>query len=263
MGNMQSVPFNTLIFEIILELYMERTLYFCGDIHGELKNLVFEIIKIKYKIENADVLILGDFGVGFGGPNSMKVQYESVEKELNKRDVTIYTISGNHDDPAWFDGEHDFERLKFLPSHQIIELCGKKIYPIGGAISVDIDKKLPGDKRSRREENEYLKRVGSSKRVWWENEGCIQKMKDLPIRVDIIATHDAPLSFEPIVTRGDDVTYETWEKILDNRKYLDHVLYEVKCSRWFYGHYHTSYSGHIGDMLYRCLGINEIFEIRV
>lgn len=241
---------------------MERSLFMCGDIHGELKKLVYEELLQKWSLKNADILILGDFGVGFGGPNSMDVRYREVEKRLIENDLTIYTINGNHDDPSYFDKKHDYDRLKFLPSHEIIELSGIKIYPVGGAVSIDIDRKDPYTGKTRREENDNFIRRGSRRRCWWENETPILKYDNLPIKVDIIVSHDAPLSFEPIPIRQEDVKFETWEKVLETRKYLDYILEEIKCSRWFYGHYHRSYSGHIGDMLYRCLGINELFEVR-
>ena len=55
----------------------DRQLIFCGDIHGELKSLVSNELK---GIENADLIVCGDFGVGFGGPNSMNVHYAEEEK---------------------------------------------------------------------------------------------------------------------------------------------------------------------------------------
>ena len=135
----------------------------CGDIHGALSGLVYDLVE-RYKIEHADILVLGDFGAGFGGPNAMNVRYDEVKKRLEGNDLCIYSIRGNHDDPSFFDGKHDYERLKFSPSHQIIELCGKKIYPIGGAVSNDIDRKDPRTGRTRREENERLKRFGRRSR---------------------------------------------------------------------------------------------------
>lgn len=238
-----------------------RTLFMCGDIHGALSGLVYDLVE-RYKIKHADILVLGDFGAGFGGPNAMNVRYDEVKKRLEGNDLCIYSIRGNHDDPSFFDGKHDYERLKFIPSHQIIELCGRKIYPIGGAVSNDIDRKDPRTGRTRREENERLKRFGSSRRVWWEDEAPEERRKGLPVSVDIIVSHDAPLGFDPVPMRPSDVSYDTWEKILACRRYLDFIQYEVKAGWWFYGHYHHSYSGHIGDLNYRCLAINELFEVR-
>ena len=42
-----------------------RDLYFCGDIHGEFRTLVWTALE-KYRIKNSDIIVLGDFGMGFG-----------------------------------------------------------------------------------------------------------------------------------------------------------------------------------------------------
>lgn len=238
-----------------------RGLLFCGDIHGELNYLVNVILKAQNKISESDIIICGDFGVGFGGPNSLDVLYDKVKKTLEENDLNIYAIRGNHDDPAYFDGTHTYDRLKLLKDHEVVEICGKKIYPIGGGISVDIDFPDAIKGRSRREYNNYLISLGSSKRVWWPDEEISKKTSDLPIKVDVIVSHEAPLSFDPPLIRESQVQYETYKKILDDRNYLDFVLREVRSSWWFYGHYHHSYCGHSGETNYRCLGINELFQL--
>ena len=48
-------------------MYAERQLWICGDIHGELSNLVWKASR-QLKIRNADILVVGDFGAGFGRP---------------------------------------------------------------------------------------------------------------------------------------------------------------------------------------------------
>lgn len=104
----------------------ERQLWICGDIHGELSALVRNTIN--RGISCADILVVGDFGAGFGRPNSMNVAYGKVHATLEKNDICIHTIRGNHDDPLFFDGLHNFERLHFLQDHRIIELCANSIW---------------------------------------------------------------------------------------------------------------------------------------
>lgn len=219
-----------------------RQLWICGDIHGEVSGLVRDAVN--RGISCADILVVGDFGAGFGRPKSMDVAYGKVRAALEKNDICLYTIRGNHDDPAFFDGRHDYERLHFLPDHHIIEICSKKIYPIGGAVSADIDFVDPLTRKSRRMVNDALVRYGSSKRVWWPDEAPSAGSGTLfPECVDIVVSHEAPLSFEPPLVRADYVRDETWQKILESRKYLDYILSQVKPVLWFYGHYHKHFEG--------------------
>ena len=251
----------------------ERQLWICGDIHGEISGLVRNAVN--RGISCADILVVGDFGAGFGRPKSMDVAYGKVRAALEKNDICIYTIRGNHDDPAFFDGLHDFERLHFLPDHCIIELCGKRIYPVGGAVSADIDLVDPLSRKSRRMINDSLIKFGSSKRVWWPDEAPTQIVYgsapsassgtlasiEIPEGIDIVVSHEAPLSFEPSLMQADHVRDETWLKIVESRKYLDYVLSQVKPTLWFYGHYHCHYEGNFQNTLYQCLDIAEMTRI--
>ena len=238
----------------------ERQLWICGDIHGELSNLVWKASR-QLKIRNADILVVGDFGAGFGRPKSTDVAYAKVCAELNEKDICLYTIRGNHDDPAFFDSSHDYERLHFLPDHHAIELCGKKIYPIGGAVSTDIDLIDPLMRKSRRMQNNSLIRFGSSKRIWWPDEAPSKAPENLPETVDIIVSHEAPLSFEPPLMRETHVHDDTRQKVVESRRYLDFVLNTVRPSRWFYGHYHKHYEGHFQGTHYLCLDIAEMTQV--
>ena len=192
----------------------------------------------------------------------MDVAYGKVRAALEKNDICIYTIRGNHDDPAFFDGKHDFERLHFLPDHCIIELCSKRIYPVGGAVFADIDMVDPLSRKSRRMINDSLIKFGSSKRVWWPDEAPSASSGTLfPESVDIVVSHEAPLSFEPPLVRAGYVRDETWLKIVESRKYLDYVLQIVNPTLWFYGHYHCHYEGNFQNTLYQCLDIAEIVRV--
>lgn len=231
----------------------ERLLLFCGDIHGSLKKIIWKL-SIQLGLSNVSLVIAGDFGAGFGSPKALDVLYDSVKDRLEKYNINIYAIRGNHDDPSYFDGNHDYPRLKLLEDHKIYEIEGKRIYTIGGAHSIDQDWRI--------EANQLEENYGSSKRYWWPNEHIVEKMEGLPSNVDIIISHESPLSFKPVTVREIDNNYSLWEKIVKSRKYLDHVLKEVRTDWWIHGHYHTSTSGNYGSVKYRGLDIEEIFEIR-
>jgi len=225
----------------------DRLLIFCGDIHGELKNLVYNLTE-RFNINKADVIILGDFGVGFD--KTLNSVYKNVEKRLEKNDINLHTIRGNHDDPSFFINPKNYKRLEFLEDHKIYNISGRKIYTIGGANSTDIEDRI--------KDNEIRKRKHKLP-CWWENEVIEKKYNDLPGRVDIIISHEAPLCFEPIIKRGNLPEYQ-YKNIIDSRKYLNYVLESINTDYWFYGHYHTHYSGSYNNIVYRCLGIMELFE---
>lgn len=225
----------------------ERLLIFCGDIHGELKKLVYKLV-IQLNITNADVIILGDFGVGFD--KELDNIYNRVEKRLEKNNINLHTIRGNHDDPSFFINPKNYPRLEFLEDHKIYNISGRKIYTIGGANSTDIEDRLEENKKRERKHKLMC---------WWEGETIEKKYEDLPGRVDIIISHEAPLCFEPVVRKDFLPDYQL-KNIVESRKYLNYVLESINTDYWFYGHYHKSYSGSYNNIVYRCLGIMELFE---
>jgi len=225
----------------------------CGDVHGEFAELVWTITN-RYKITNADILVVGDFGMGFD--NALPQVYKKYENRLEKADIVIHAIRGNHDDPAFFKDldKFSYPRLKFLEDNKIYNLCGYDIYTIGGANSTDISWRL--------EYNQKLATKGKDRRVWWEDEDIVKvPIEKLPKTVDIIVSHEAPLIFQPMCTRLNDTPVEQYEKIVESRKYLDSVLENVNVDKWIYGHYHNSYSGSYNKTIYRGLGIMELFEV--
>lgn len=222
----------------------KRDLYLCGDVHGEFNSL-FHISSFPH----SDVIVLGDFGMGFD--KSFNSFYEKFEKRLEKNDITFYVMRGNHDDPSYFDGTYDKPRVKFIKDYEILELGGLKILPIGGATSIDIDWRI--------DKNKEYEHYGSSRRVWWENEGVQEiPLRKLPKVVDLVISHTAPIQFEPIPFRTDDVSLEQYKKILSERKYLGTVLDNIKTDYWYYGHFHTSICRSYNEMLYKGLNILEI-----
>lgn len=234
-------------------------LYFCGDIHGELKTLVFNLTQ-RYKITNAAVIIAGDFGAGFDSSDYDDRLYRSVKKRLEENNITIYAIRGNHDDPSYFlnPEEHNFDkydRLKLLKDHTLYEIAGRKIYTIGGANSLDVEVRLKANKE----------RLLRGKRpIWWETEDVTRiPLSDLPtVKVDVVVSHEAPLSFSPVViNRTADMSAEVYNKVLNTRNYLNEIMMAMRFNYWIYGHYHKSFSGSYNDSLYRCLDINELFNI--
>lgn len=235
----------------------EKMLLITADPHGDIRELVWKIIE-QHKLSHVDLLVCGDFGVGFGRPGSFNHLYNRIEKKLEKYDLTIYTIRGNHDNPEYFDGKHNFDRLKFLEDYKTVEINGLKILPIGGAVSKDQAERISW--------NAKMEKYGSSKRCWWPDEKVKEldeeEFKLLPTKVDLIISHSAPISFLPVYSRTEDISLEVWNDIVKERNYLEKIKDNIWFKYWFFGHYHKSVSGSFGDALYRCLDIMELYEFR-
>ena len=190
-------------------------LYFCGDIHGEYRKLVWTICE-KYRIYNSDIIILGDFGIGF--TKDIDNLYKRTEKKLEKNNITIHVVRGNHDDPQYFKDEvkYNYPRLRFLEDHKVYDIGKRSIYIIGGANSTDanlnpdytgsiVDRKLETERRLRKHKLP----------IWWEDECVYKKYTELPNNVDIIASHCAPLNFEPVSIRTSEISVPQFEKIIE------------------------------------------------
>lgn len=89
----------------------------------------------------------------------------------------------------------------------------------------------------------------------------LEEFEELPISVDIIVSEEAPSYTEPYASRPEDFDYPTWVYTMSNRNYLSFVFTEINWRWWFYGKYSTSYSGHCGEKMYRCVPPGEIFEL--
>lgn len=160
------------------------------------------------------------------------------------------------------------------------ELSGLVRNAVNRGIScADIDLVDPLSRKSRQMINDSLIKFGSSKRVWWPDEapstGSAPSASSgtlFPETADIVVSHEAPLSFEPLLMRADYVRDETWLKIVESRKYLDYLLQTVKPTLWLYGHYHCHYEGEVefaaknGEEAprktrYQCLDIAEMTRV--
>ena len=235
----------------------KKRLCVVGDIHGELNTLVYNISE-RFDFKDTAFIIAGDIGLGFEKRGYYEALYNRNKERLEKRGNIIYGIRGNHDDNCgYFKAETkiDFPRFKTIPDYEPLCWENKIILPIGGANSVD--------KKIRLEENKKWEEKGSTKRCWWPDERPehLETFDSLPRHVDIVISHEAPMSCGPILIRESWMDSEMYENIKEDRYYLYKILREMTPERWYFGHHHNSYSGTCGGTMYKGLDIHEIIEV--
>ena len=242
---------------------------FIGDTHGN-HNYIQKEIKGK-KITNTTFIHVGDFGIGFINREREIEQIGVWNNKLKADNNILYVIRGNHDDPHFFNEKdiHDYDRsnIKFLPDYSVIEVEGKKILCVGGAVSID---RVP-----RRRMNLQEIRYGRDKQYYWPNEKFYldrEKLEGLS-GIDIVVTHTSPNFAKPFDTKGNwpyivkQFLYEDdalEDDLIQERLLLDE-MYNIlkknnKIDDWFYGHFHRNDTTLHENTLFHMLGINELYE---
>ena len=225
-----------------------KNLVLVGDIHGQFREMIWRAM-YKYNLENTDIIVLGDFGAM---DKSWKSDYFRLQKKLDKKQLHIWVLRGNHDNPEFFTGDVNFPYLTLMKDGETYEISGVSCLVLGGACSTDIVWR-----------QEYNKKNPKKQKIWWEGEDIIRfPIKNLSGKVDLILSHEAPLSFDPVSVRFPETPSWQYQKILDSRKYLDEILKNITCSYWFYGHYHKHITGSFGNVLYKGLAELDFYDFR-
>lgn len=243
-----------------------KNLLFMGDIHGNF-NYVKWYIKA-HKIENCTIYQVGDFGIGFTTEfNDMNVLGD-LNRFLNERNIQMYAIRGNHDNPKFFDGHlaNHFDNLHLLADYTVIDVEGVKILGVGGAVSVDRVPRI-------REQDMYKHDVT----LYWDEEVFVldeEKLRTFE-NIDIVVTHTAPEFCMPINKDGFGYLVENFA--INDRKLKDDLTEERRlltkmCNilgeknkpfLWVYGHFHRDHNEVINGTEYRLLAINEVYDPKI
>lgn len=240
----------------------------CGDIHGDFRFVVYKLC-VQYACKDTLLIVAGDCGFGFEKPGFYDTVYNQVAGRLGKANNWVVFIRGNHDDPSYFAKEKvSYKRWRCIPDYSIVQACGHNILCVGGATSID--------RHERKEENARLQGRGHLQTaVWWPDEAPVfapELIESIPadIRIDTVATHTAPSFCELQSKQG----LKSWA-VMDpslvwdtdrERKTLDEIFqclrqYGHPVSRWYYGHFHQSWSGQREGVLFSMLNIEELKEI--
>lgn len=230
---------------------------FFGDIHGDFRTVRFKIAE--HSLENMTLIQVGDFGFSFAMGHKIQTEdkYAKSLAEFNKslkvRNLVMYAIRGNHDNPAYFDGRFILSNLKLLPDYTVLDINGQRTLFVGGAISLD---------RSSREEG----------KTYWKGEGFNWKpelVKDLT-GIDMVVTHNAPTSaikYTDSLRRTDlshcsrydqslvtDVLFEQ-DQI---QEMIDLLKQKNNIKQWYHGHFHYHLYNVIDGTAVRCCEIDSL-----
>lgn len=211
---------------------------FIGDIHGFWPGLATAV----RKLEDADILIqVGDFG--FWPEPCMSIE-EYIKYGDFLHGKKLYWIDGNHEHftnlKRTFDvtklepQQHgDVENLFYIPRGTILDLDGLKFGFLGGAWSIDHERRTEGHSIFRNDEqlnDEHWHILGRE--------------------VDFMVTHDAP--FDAYLAMGlpdpyplFGVTREACDN--SNQRKLQGVLENNNPKWWIHGHYHMYYETNVRD----------------
>lgn len=242
-----------------------NTLYICGDIHGEFKTLLYNVKR--FGIENAIILVAGDCGIGFEKSTYYKQLYNRLAVTLEKTNNLLLLLRGNHDDPAYFDGEQiNYPCMKAIPDYSVIKFSKHTVLCIGGAISID---------RQERKEAMWLQQLKSreERKYYWENESPVFdtsafcEIAQSNLLIDMVVTHTAPSFCYPVGKIGINGWFER-DAALKNDLAMERLIMDEIHNRllsdkhpvkdWFYGHFHETHIEYISNIRFSLLNIGEL-----
>lgn len=243
-------------------------LWVSGDIHGEIRTLVYNLKRLQ--AQDTVVIVAGDCGIGFEKVGHYENTYHKVKNTLERQNCILLFVRGNHDNPLYFKDELiDFPRMKTISDYSVVTVGNQNVLCVGGAISLDRhDRKVYALKREMNHQKELP--------IYWENEYPIydteklSEIKRAGFMINTVITHSAPLFCYPQTKRNmdkrilfdpklsEDVRLER-ETLSALYKHLLEDKHPVK--DWCYGHFHTSHTEFIGDIRFRLLNIDELVEI--
>ena len=240
-----------------------------GDIHGDYEKLVYKFC-VQYQMTDTLVVVSGDCGFGFHKTGYYDTLYQKACKRLAKNNNWIVFVRGNHDNPAYFDGQQvNYKRWKAVPDYSVIKACGHTILCVGGAISVD---------RTWRMYESCIKTDDGklTPYVYWPDEKPVYDESLLEnisksYSIDTVITHTAPSFCEKI----NSANIQDWiakdenllEDVKNERKIMDKIFTYLKehnhpLHHWYYGHFHESWHSEFEDIKFNMLDILELRELK-
>jgi UDP-2,3-diacylglucosamine pyrophosphatase LpxH len=219
-----------------------------GDIHGDVG--LFAIKLRRNQIENAHIIHVGDFGIGFFEDHEYPKLLKPLHKFLAESNSHLYVIRGNHDDPSYFNTRKTmggYDNIELLPDYTVLELLGKKILLVGGAISID-----------------RTDRYYTSIPTWWRNETFYLNENFNYDTYDAVVTHTRPpisglFGINSFVKSMMVIDKDLERDLKIENEDMDKLYQLTKPKHWFFGHFHESATSFVENTKFRCVDCHEAY----
>ena len=193
---------------------------YIGDIHAEYYHYLTIISSCESSVQ------VGDFGIGFR------------ENPIETYDTSKHRfIRGNHDYPYGCKKEPNW-----IYDGAVEKVNGTKVMYIGGASSIDIDRRTLNID-------------------WWEDEELSNSDMNLIREIyskekpDRVVSHECP-AFLPFYFNKRLLAEQS------RTRFFLQELYEIhKPKEWIFGHWHFSFDKTLDDTRFVCLDINDYIDL--
>lgn len=210
-----------------------------GDTHGDTVH-VKKLIKRAAAAKVETIIVCGDFGIWTHSPSGHSF-LDTINEDCRKHGIKIRFLGGNHENwdhldvlqkinPRDYHG-HVYIRshVRFIPHGTVWTAENKRFYAVGGAVSIDKDRRLALEKAE-----------GRPRSLWWDQEALTEKfvksIEDAPPQnVDFMFTHDCPTNAPFRYRMKNDPDSHA------HRQFMDRIGKAVRPKFWAHGHMHEMY----------------------
>lgn len=240
-----------------------------GDLHGYFNDIGYFIKS--YNFTDTTIIFCGDIGMGFCKPEHYKTVFNKISRIINKRNVHLIFLRGNHDNPLYFDGNFMSKSkcIHFVKDYTVINFYKMddtdkinepySVLAVGGGLSIDRTMRIRHTKEVARKYMRYHNGVNlemaykECPQCYWSNEmpvydeASLNEIKDNGINIRVICTHTSPDFTYPFTKegiRGWLLEDDKLEEDLNKERQVMTNLYEKVIADghpleiWCYGHYH-------------------------
>lgn len=227
----------------VLNFQDKKSVFTCGDVHCDWKKFIKNMEE--KDIKDALIIILGDFSRRtVSAEDNIKIIKEAKEK-LEGRNINVVSYRGNHDNPAFFEGDTQIVVENFfeaIPDYTVIQTNVGNFLCVGGALSIN--------------RVEIMRQDGAKgvKTYWPEevfnyDETLVEQINN-EFDINFVCTHTCPSFSFPVDFHDERVKerevedYSLVEDILNERleltKLYDKLSESNNVKEWYYGHFHKT-----------------------